>query len=84
MSEKSLIKTLQETIESQNKTIESLSKELQKANENMEYLMKKLYGRKSEKTSVIDGQMVISDAELGLFNEAEKEEDDSALEPVIF
>jgi len=84
MSEKSLIKKLQETIESQNRTIENLSKELQKANENMEYLMKKLYGRKSEKTSVIDGQMVISDTQLGLFNEAEKEEDDSVLEPVIF
>jgi transposase len=84
MNEKSLIGTLQETIKSQNKTIECLSKELKRVNENMEYLMKQLYGRKTEKTSAIDGQLVISDMELGLFNEAEKELDLSVLEPVIF
>lgn len=53
MNENSLIKTLQDTIESQNKTIESLREELKKANENIEYLIKKLYGRKIEKTSAI-------------------------------
>lgn len=84
MSEKSLIKTLHDTIESQNKTIERLSNELKRANENMEYLMKKLYGRKTEKTSVIDGQVVMSDKELGLFNEAEKELDVNESEPDIF
>jgi len=84
VNEKSLIRTLQETIESQNKTIESLSKELKRTNENMEYLMKQLYGRKTEKTSAIDGQLVISDIELGLFNEAEKELDLTVLEPVPF
>lgn len=75
MTDNSLIKTLQTTIESHNKTIEGLRKELKKANENMEYLIKKLYGRKTEKTSAIDGQLVISDMELGLFNEAEDEKD---------
>lgn len=55
-----------------------------KANGNIEYLIKKLYGRKTEKTSVIDGQLVISDMELGLFNEAEKEMDSSIPEPVPF
>ena len=84
MNENSLIKTLQNTIESQNKTIEGLREELKKVNENMEYLIKKLYGRKTEKTSAIDGQLVISDIELGLFNEAEKEMDLSILEPVPF
>lgn len=84
MDENSLIKTLQSTIESQNKTIELLREELKKVNENMEYLIKKLYGRKTEKTSAIDGQLVISDIGLGLFNEAEKEVDSSVLEPVPF
>ena len=84
MNENSLIKTLQNTIESQNKTIEGLREELKKVNENMEYLIKKLYGRKTEKTSAIDGQLVISDIGLGLFNEAEKEIDLSVLEPVPF
>ena len=84
MNENSLIKTLQDTIESQNKTIESLREELKKVNENMELLIKKLYGRKTERTSAIDGQLVIRDIELGLFNEAEKEIDSSVLEPVPF
>ena len=84
MNDNSLIKTLQDTIESQNKTIEGLKEELKKANENIEYLIKKLYGRKTEKTSAIDGQLVISDIGLGLFNEAEKEMDLSILEPVPF
>ncbi len=35
-------------------------------------------------SSNIDGQLVISDIELGLFNEAEKEMDSSVLEPVPF
>ena len=84
MTDSSLIKTLQTTIESQNETIEGLREELKKANENMEYLIKKLYGRKTEKTSAIDGQLVINDMELGLFNEAEDEKDSAILEPIIF
>ena len=91
MKENSLLGILQATIESQGKTIESQSKtieglreELKRANENMEYLIKKLYGRRTEKTSAIDGQLVISDMELGLFNEAEKEMDSTILEPVPF
>ena len=84
MTENSLIRTLQDTIESQNKTIEGLRQELKKANENMEYLIQKLYGRKTERTSAIDGQLVINDIELGLFNEAERETDPDALEPVHF
>ena len=77
MNNDSLIRTFQDIIESQNKTIEVLREELKKSNENMDYLIKKLYGRKTEKTSVIDGQQVISDMELGLFNEAENEVDPS-------
>lgn len=84
MNENSLIRTLQDTIESQNKTIEGLREELKKVNENMEYFIKKLYGRKTEKTSAIDGQLLIGDIGLGLFNEAENEMDSSILEPVPF
>lgn len=84
MTENSLIRTLQDTIESQNKTIEDLRQELKKANKNMEYLIQKLYSRKTERTSAIDGQLVINDIELGLFNEAERETDPDALEPVPF
>lgn len=84
MNENSLIRTLQNTIESQNKTIEGLREELKKVNENMEYLIKQLYGRKTEKTSAIDGQLLIGDIGLGLFNEAENEMDLSILEPVPF
>jgi hypothetical protein len=84
MNENSLIKTLQDTIESQNKTIEGLREELRRANENMEYLIKKLYGRRTEKTSAIDGQLLIGELAVELFNEAEVEADDSVLEPVPF
>ncbi|MSU01616.1 IS66 family transposase [Tissierella sp. DSM 105185] len=71
-------------MESQNKTIEALREELKRSNENMEYLIQKLYGRKTEKTFAIDGQLVINDIELGLFNEAESEMDPAVLEPVPF
>ena len=61
MNETSSIKTLQITIEYQNKiikgqnkiietygqTIKSLEEELKRSNENMEYLIKRLYGRKN-------------------------------------
>ena len=39
---------------------------------------------RQKKTSAIDGQLVISDIGLGLFNEAEKEADSPILEPVLF
>lgn len=84
MNKNSLIKILQTTIESQNKTIEGLREELKRTNENMDYLIQKLYGIKTEKTSAIDGQLLISHIELGLFNEAEDEKDSAILEPVVF
>ncbi len=84
MTENTLIKTLQETIELQNKTIEGLREELKKVNENMDYLLKKLYGRKTEATQAIDGQLIIGEVALGLFNEAEKETDETVLESVPF
>jgi transposase len=84
MTESSLMLTLQKTIELQNQTIESLKKELQRANDNIEFLLKKLYGRKTEKTSEIDGQLVISEISLGLFNEVEVTADPLILEPVPF
>lgn len=66
------------------KTIEGLREELKKTNENMEYLIKKLYGRKTEKTAAIDGHLIIGEIASELFNEAEKEADNKVLEPVPF
>lgn len=84
MDNKALIESLHSTIKSQNSIIEGLREELRKANENMEYLIKKLYGRKTEKTAAIDGQLIISDMELGLLNEVEKEANLEELEEVPF
>lgn len=84
MAEDTLIQTLQKTIEIQNETIESLKRELKRANENLEVLLKKVYGKKSEKTAVIDGQLLIGEIALGLFNEAEANTNTSVLEPVPF
>lgn len=64
--------------------IEFLKKEIQRANENIEFLLKKLYGRKTEKTSVIDGQLVVEEIGLGLFNEAETTAVQTVSEPVPF
>jgi len=36
----------------------------------MDYLIKKLYGRKKEKTSEINGQLPIGELAVELFNEA--------------
>ena len=69
MDEASLIKTLQATIESQNKiiegqnkTIESLKEELKRTNENMEYLIKKLYGRKPVYDTLKVSQIIIENS----------------------
>ena len=84
MTESEMIIQLQEKIDAQNKTIENLEIKLQGANQNIEFLLKKLYGRKTEKTSVIDGQLIIGEISLGLFNEAEVNQDPKVLEPVPF
>lgn len=70
-----LLKVIDEqnkTIESLNNTIEEMSVNIKLLREQIEYLNKKLYGTKSEKTSVLDGQIVIDEVfEYGQFNEAE-------------
>lgn len=54
------IQSLNKTIELLNQTVESLRDDLTRANENIAYLTKQLYGRKSEKTTIINGQQLIS------------------------
>ncbi|HZK01976.1 MAG TPA: hypothetical protein VFC96_03845 [Anaerovoracaceae bacterium] len=50
----------------------------------MVFLLKKLYGRNTEKTSAINGQPIIEQIGQGLFNEAEVAVDSKVLEPVPF
>ena len=86
------IQSLNKTIELLNQTVESLRDDLTRANENIAYLTKQLYGRKSEKTTIINGQQLISDlgknisTELGenIFDEAEQEALESILEESPF
>jgi len=70
---------LLEVIKEQNKTIESLSKTIEEMSvniillrEQIEYLNKKRYGAKSEKTAALTGQIVMDEVfEHGQFEEAE-------------
>lgn len=72
---------LLEIIKEQNKTIESLRKTIDEMNvnskllrEQIDYLNRKLFGTKSEKTAVLAGQIVMDEVfEHGQFNEAEAE-----------
>lgn len=79
-----------EVIKEQNLTIATLRQSLDQMNadskilrEQIDYLTKKLFGTKSEKTSVISGQMIIDGVEYGQFNEAEIEAVEEEIEPVI-
>ncbi|MNI19986.1 Transposase IS66 family protein [compost metagenome] len=67
--------TEQEVLEFKNR-IEKLENENKTLHETVEFLTRKLFGRSSEKTSVLSGQ-------INLFNEAEVESDASALEPSL-
>lgn len=81
---------LLEVIKEQNLTIASLRKTIEELNvdskilrEQIDYLTKKLFGTKSEKTSVITGQIALEEVALGQFDEAEIEADIEEVEPVI-
>lgn len=68
------ILSLQQTIENFNTKEATLLQEIQTLREQNDYLMKKLFGKSSEKNQwTVEGQM-------GLFNEAELEQDISLLE----
>ncbi|MEW4353744.1 transposase [Streptococcus pneumoniae] len=64
--------SLEKIIETQAKTIESLSNELALLREQVAYLTQKLYGKSSEKSPQMDGQM-------SLFGEEALPEEDADL-----
>ncbi|GEM_PF-2060747 len=51
--------------------------------EQIDYLTKKLFGTKSEKTAIISGQIAIDGVALGQFYEAEVEANPEEIEPII-
>ena len=63
-------------IESLNQDLQSTNNDLKIANETIKYLHDKLYGKKSEKTEALKGQ-------LGLFDEVELSADEALEEDVI-
>ena len=73
----SLIKTLQATLDDMRKSKEESEQKLKNAQEEIDYLRKKLFGTSSEKHVVeIPGQY-------NLFNEAEQEYDDTLLDDIL-
>lgn len=79
-----IIKEQNLTISALRKTIEELNVDSKILREQIDYLTKKLFGAKSEKTAaVISGQIAIDGVELGQFDEAEVEANPEEVEPVI-
>lgn len=81
-----LIRIIEEqtlTISSLNKTIEDLNADSKILREQIEFLTKKLFGTKSEKTAALTGQTVIDGLEYGQFDEAEAQADPEEIETVI-
>ncbi|AOY76776.1 hypothetical protein [Clostridium formicaceticum] len=78
-----VIKEQNITIASLRQTIEELNADSKILREQIDYLTKKLFGTKSEKTSALSGQIVIEGVEFGQFDEAEVEADPEEIEPVI-
>ena len=78
-----MIKEQNLVITSLRKTIEELNTDSKILREQVDYLTKKLFGTKSEKTATITGQTVIEGVEFGQFDEAEAEANPEEIEPVI-
>ena len=55
--------SLEKIIETQDKTIETMSNELALLREQVAYLTQKLYGKSSEKTTPMTGQLSLFDQE---------------------
>ena len=71
-----IIKEQNKTIESLRKTIEEMSLNSKLLREQIDYLNRKLFSPKSEKTTALTGQIVIGEVfEYGQFDEAETEAD---------
>lgn len=79
-----IIKQLNDHNASLQKTVEELTADSKILREQIEYLTRKLFGRKSEKTQVITGQITIDGVlENGQFDEAEVEVDPLLDEPTL-
>lgn len=78
-----IIKEQNLTISSLRKTIEELSADSKILREQIDYLTKKLFGTKSEKTAALTGQIILEGMEFGQFDEAEVESDPDEEETVI-
>lgn len=78
-----IIKEQNLTITSLRKTIEELSDDSKILREQIDYLTKKLFGTKSEKTATLTGQIILDGMEFGQFDEAEIEANTDEVEPVI-
>lgn len=78
-----VIKQQSETISALQKTLNQMNDEHKLLREQIDYLTKKLFGRKSEKTEVISGQIVLDEIAFGQFDEAEVSMDPSEVETLI-
>ncbi|MBN2249074.1 MAG: transposase, partial [Campylobacterales bacterium] len=78
-----VIKQQSETISALQKTLNQMNDEHKLLREQIDYLTKKLFGRKSEKTDVISGQIVLDEVAFGQFDEAEANMDPAEVETLI-
>ncbi|MBI4855372.1 MAG: Snf7 family protein [Acetobacterium woodii] len=78
-----VIKQQTETITALKNTIEQMNTDSKLLREQLDFLTRKLFGKKSEKTSVISGQIVLDELAFGQFDEAEIEARVDEIEPVI-
>jgi len=78
-----IIKQQSETIAALQNSLEKMNEEHKLLREQIDYLTKKLFGRKSEKTDVISGQIVLDEVAFGQFNEAEVSVDPTEVETLI-
>ena len=78
-----VIKQQNETIEMLRRTIEQMNADSKLLHEQIDYLTKKLFGRKSEKTTVVSGQIAMDAIVFGQFDEAEQEAKPDEEEPEI-
>lgn len=66
-----IIKQQSKTIAALQKSLDQMNEESKLLKEQIDYLTKKLFGRKSEKIDVISGQIVLDEVVFGQFDEAE-------------
>lgn len=78
-----IIKQQNETIEMLKRTIEQMNADSKLLHEQIDYLTKKLFGRKSEKTMVVAGQIAMDAVVFGQFDKAEQGAKPSEEEPEI-